>query len=145
MIYPRAHLVCFGFLLIYHRTLLCISRYKSVTVLQCVAVCCSKKKPKTYRMSPRFLLIYHRTLLCIPRYKSVTPHTMRTHCSTLHHTAIHCNTQQHTATHCNTLQHTAPHCNTLQHTHVRTTEQIRHSFLHQGVRASNLKPKQHSS
>jgi len=116
-----------------------------VSVLQCVAVCCSyitcayvfqvHSSTCRERMSAldectwRVLMSFKCTH---PHADECTAHGGDRHCNTLQHTATHCNTLrsrrrqtvQHTATHCNTLQHTATHsahggdrqCNTLQHT-----------------------------
>jgi len=96
-----------------------------ISVLQCVAVCCSVLQCVAACCFVQDSFICHESY---ERRCNTLQHTA-THCNTLQHTTTHCNTLQHTATHCNTLQHTTTHCSTLQHTaaHYNT---LQHTTTH---------------
>ena len=84
------------------------------SVLQCVAVCCS-------RSVLQCVAVWHDsgTSLGCP-WSPTLQHTMKphiaTHCNTLQHNATYCDTLQQIAKHCLTLQNITTHYLTLQHT-----------------------------
>jgi len=81
------------------------------SVLQCVAVCCSvlQSLVSLVFLATLFLAVCLRCLWNV-HVKSEAVHIDLF--TTLQHTATQYNSLQHTATHCNTLQHTATHCRT---------------------------------
>ena len=126
-----------------------IGAIASMSLLQCVAVCCSVLQCVAVCCSVLQCLALCPccgTAKSTARRESELFHTLQhtaTHCNTLQHaTALregnqslftHCNTLQHPAAHCNTLQHTATPCNTLQH----CAKEIR-AFSHTATHCNTL-------
>ena len=91
------------------------------SVLQCVAVCCSRESRATQSHSRGRIAgtPQHAASRCNMQHTTTYCNTLQhtaTYGNTLQHAATCCNMLQRTATCCNTLQHAATHCNTLQHT-----------------------------
>ena len=91
------------------------------SVLQCVALCCSvwqSVKPAFADAAATHFLPSRACVFALVQtatYFNTLQHTA-THCNALQVTTTRCNALQRTATHCNALQYTATHHNTLQHT-----------------------------